>query len=93
MKWDFGLRLIMYGRVGALSGVFVGANWDVAAVRLRARSLFRVEAHAHVLRGGKPGSATKLMRLRSNECSAIKLGFRRFVLRFCFEGYGTKKVL
>jgi hypothetical protein len=46
----------------------------------------------HVLRGGKAGSATKLMRLRSNERSAIKLGFRRFILRFRFEGYGTKKI-
>jgi hypothetical protein len=36
MKWDSGLRLIMYGRVGELNRVFVGANWDVAAVRFRA---------------------------------------------------------
>jgi hypothetical protein len=39
----------MYGSVGALNRVFAGANWDVAAVRFRARGLFRVEAHsAHV---------------------------------------------
>jgi hypothetical protein len=46
----------------------------------------------HVLRGGKAGSATKLMRLRSNERSAIKVGFRRFVLRLRFEGYGAEKI-
>jgi hypothetical protein len=46
----------------------------------------------HVLRGGKAGSATKLMRLRSDERSTIKLGFRGFVLRFHFEGYGAEKI-
>jgi hypothetical protein len=46
MEWDFGLRLIIYGRVSALNRVFAGTNWDVAVLRFRARSSFRVEAHS-----------------------------------------------